>query len=439
MDCRHKIHENPMAYYQKQNQSTLAFNPACSTVMHIDLNSCFASVEQQANPLLRGKPVAVAAYNSPNGCILAASVEAKKRGIGGVQTGMRVRDGKKICPDLIVLTPDPWKYRNVHLAFRKILKTYTDDFSPKSIDEFVLQLGQYPCLKGRAIEDVGVEIKKRIKEEIGDWLTVSIGIATNRFLAKTASNLQKPDGLSEINGHNYLEVFSKLELTQLCGIKERNAKRLRRMGIGDVLDLYQAEPWQLKAAFQSVAGYYWYIRLHGWEVDDVTFGRRSYGNSYSLPRPFSSPEELAPILAKLVTKTTSRLRRAGYAAYGIHLAVQYRNGAYWHRGHKFSRTLFETGEIYKEAFTLLCSSPYRFPVRNLAVSCFDLVKRDTLQLELFSDVVKKDRMARAMDFVNTRYGEYVVTPARMADTGRYIPDRIAFGNVKELEEFTISQ
>jgi DNA polymerase IV len=415
----------------------LEFNPASSTVMHIDLNSCFATVEQQANPFLRGKPVAVAAYETPNGCILAASVEAKRYGVGGVQTGMRVKDGQKLCPGLIILKPDPWKYRNVHLSFRKLLATYTNDFSPKSIDEFVLNLKGCPCLAKRTMHDIGLEIKERIKEEIGDWLTVSIGIAPNRFLAKTASNLQKPNGLEEINKANYKEVFNKLRLTNLCGIKERNEKRLQRMGIFDVASLYNAEPWQLKAAFHSVTGYYWYVRLHGWEIDDVVFGRRSYGNSYSLPQPFSTPSELAPILAKLVTKMTSRLRKAGFAAQGIHLAIQYRNGGYWHKGRKFPRVLFETGEIYKEAFTLLCSSPYTFPVRNLAVSCYDLLPRKTIQLEIFENVLNKDKMAKAMDMVNDRYGEYVVTPARMADTGRYIPDRIAFGNVKELEEFTI--
>jgi len=96
----------------------LNFNPAPSTILHIDLNSCFATIEQQANPHLRGKPVAVAAYTTPSGCILAPSVEAKRYGI---QTGMRVKDGKALYPKLIVIPADPWKYRNVHLALRKIL------------------------------------------------------------------------------------------------------------------------------------------------------------------------------------------------------------------------------------------------------------------------------------------------------------------------------
>jgi DNA polymerase-4 len=115
----------------------LQFNPKPPTILHIDLNSCFATVEQQANPQLRGRPIAVAAYKTPSGCILAPSVEAKRLGI---KTGMRVKDGKLLCPELIVLEPDPWKYRNVHLQLRKLLSAYVETPVPKS-DELFSILG----------------------------------------------------------------------------------------------------------------------------------------------------------------------------------------------------------------------------------------------------------------------------------------------------------
>ena len=115
--------------------NNLPFNPKPSTIMHIDLNSCFATIEQQANPLLRNRPIAVAAYITGNGCILAPSIEAKKLGI---KVGMRVREAKLLCPSLQILAPDPWKYRNIHTRLRDLISTYTADFTPKSIDEFVL-------------------------------------------------------------------------------------------------------------------------------------------------------------------------------------------------------------------------------------------------------------------------------------------------------------
>lgn len=150
----------------------LNFNPKPSYIMHIDVNSCFATIEQQANPFLRGKPVVVGAYTTPNGCILASSTEAKRF---GVKTGMRIKDGKKLCPALRVLPPDPWKYRNVHLRLRKIISEYTSDFSPKSIDEFVLNMEGYPKLVAGNMQDVGKEIKDRIKIEIGEWITDDLG------------------------------------------------------------------------------------------------------------------------------------------------------------------------------------------------------------------------------------------------------------------------
>src|SRR3989338_7172302 len=139
-------------------EKSFGFNPNPSTILHIDLNSCFATIEQQANPLFRGKPIAVAAYTTPNGCILAPSIEAKQY---GVKTGMRVKDGKLLCPNLIILPSDPNKYREVHLRFRRLLSEYTDEVIPKSIDEFVLNLATLQVAKP---EDVGKQIKQRIKK-----------------------------------------------------------------------------------------------------------------------------------------------------------------------------------------------------------------------------------------------------------------------------------
>lgn len=411
----------------------LNFNPKPSTIIHLDLNSCFATIEQQANPHLRGKPIAVAAYASARGCIIAPSVEAKRF---GVKVGMRVREGQMLCPNLIIRPPDPWKYRNVHLALRKIISGYTADFSPKSIDEFVLNMEGYPAYR-RGLFTVSREIKKRIKVEIGEWLTISVGIAPNRFLAKTAAGLHKPDGLDEINKDNFLEVYSRLALTDLCGIKLKNALRLNRTGIHSVRDLFEAPYPHLRAAFSSILGYYWYLRLRGWEIDDVGFTRRSYGNSFALPKAASSLGELSPILAKLVNKTGSRLRRAGYKARGVRLAITYRDHTFWHKGKTTAEALFDSRDIYQEIIGLFIRCPYRKPVAQLFVTVFGLSRSSSSQLSLFEDIERKERLIAACDKVNERWGSFVIAPARMLGTQNLVPDRIAFGGVKELEEFTL--
>lgn len=408
----------------------LPFNPKPSTLMHVDINSCFATIEQQANPYLRGIPIAVAAYDSPNGCILAASIESK---LLGIKTGMRVKDGKSIYPKLIILTPDPPKYRDVHLKIRNILYDYSQDVSPKSIDEFVVNLEGYPSLN-RGIFNIAKEIKERIRNEVGEWIKVSIGIAPNRFLAKTASNLKKPDGLEEINIDNHIEVFSNLKLMDLCGIKRANASRLASYNIFTVLDFYNSSIQRLKQAFQSICGYHWYLRLHGWEIDDVDFGRKSFGNSFALPKAFKTPEDLAPILYKLVEKTSRRLREANFKARGVHLCLNYKDGSFWHHGEVTKRDLFDSRDIFKHCFKILCRSPYQKPVSVIAESCFNLIPFDLSQLDLFEDIDKKKRLNKALDLINDRWGDFVITPAELLKAKDYVHDRIAFGGVKELVE-----
>jgi DNA polymerase IV len=412
-------------------QAGLPFNPKPPTLMHIDLNSCFATIEQQANPLLRNRPIAVAAYNSPRGCILAPSIEAKKM---GVKTGMQVREGKLLCPSLQILEPDPWKYRNIHVQLRDLISQYTTDFSPKSIDEFILNFEGFPSFKLGMIK-IGQEIKQKITKEIGEWLTVSIGIGPNRFLAKLAAGLKKPDGLEEINAANYEQIYSKLSLIDLNGIKSANAIRLNNVGIYNLQDFYNAPVSKLKSAFQSILGYYWHLRLRGWEIDDVDFGRKSFGNMYSLPIIASTPEQLSPLLHKLVEKSSFRMRRAGFSARGVHVALLYRDHSFWHHGSVGHQQIFTSNDIYKHAYKIMVSSPYQKSVANISVSLFDLKKSNFSQLDLFNEITKKVNLSNAVDKIKEKWGDFIITPAMMLGTEDKVPDRVAFGNIKELEQF----
>src|ERR671916_2330954 len=154
---------------------SLALNHHPPRIMHVDLNSCFATIEQQANPLLRGKPLVVAAYNSPKGTVVAPSIEAKQYGI---KTGMQVWEAKLLYPGVIVRTPDPAKYRAVHLLFKKIFQDYSPAVTPKSIDEAVIDFKDTYALYNRSLTDIGREIKRRFHNEIGEWMRCSIGIST---------------------------------------------------------------------------------------------------------------------------------------------------------------------------------------------------------------------------------------------------------------------
>jgi DNA polymerase-4 len=412
----------------------MEFNQKPSTIMHLDLNSCFATIEQQANPLLRGRPIAVAAYVSSNGCILAPSIEAKKF---GVKTGFRVREGKAVCPDLIILPPDPPKYRYIHLKLRQLLDKFTADVTPRSIDEFVLDFADYPGFHHGLIA-TGRKIKSEIKKFVGDWLTVSIGIGPNRFLAKLASNLKKPDGLEEINYQNYFDVYSRLKLPDLHGINNRLTARLCSAGIYTVPDFLTSDIPRLRSVFHSIAGYYWYLRLRGFEIDNVDFGRKSFGNMYSLPKHYSDSQNLAPILHKLIEKMSFRLRRSGYQTRGLYLGILYTDHSFWHYRRCLPRHIFAATDIYRIFYRLLLRSPLEKPVANIAISCFDLTKDNAVQLDLFNTISRRLNLSSALDNINSRYGHFVISPAAMIDTTSLVPDRIGFGNIGDLTEFVTS-
>lgn len=406
----------------------LSFNPSPPVIMHMDINSCFATIEQQANPLLRGRSVAVAAYASNKGVILAASREAKLKGI---KTGMRVIEGKACDPQLVVLEPDANKYRYVHKQLRELLSEYTNELFPKSIDEFVMDLSDYGKTSGLSMAEIGEEMKKRITREIGDWITVSIGIGPSRFIAKIASNMQKPDGLTLVDSSNYWDVYDRLTLTDLHGINIRNKARLNKVGIYTVRELYTADLMWLRAAFASIGGYYWYVRIRGWDIDTVEFDRKSFGNQYAT-KIDGSFTTILPLLQKLTEKTGARMRRKGFKARGIHVSLGFQDGSYWHLGATVPYVLFDSRDIFREQVNLLKKCPELKPVRIISESVFNLVKEDTLQLQLFSDLTKQSRLVSSLDDVNDRWGDFSITPARMLPAYEKVPDRISFGGVSEL-------
>jgi len=402
-------------------------NDNAPTIMHIDLNSCFATVEQQAHFHLRGKPIVIAAYDSPGGCILAPSIEAKKLGI---KTGMRVREAKEICPGVIVRDNDPALVRDVHSKFKKICEEYSPWVTPKSIDEVVIDFASTPALKIGLI-NIGHEIKKRFRLEIGEWISCNVGISTNRFLAKLASSLHKPDGLDVIDHGNLKKTLSTLKLTDLNGINIRYEARLNAAGIYSPLDLFNAKDLFLKKqVFQSIVGHYWYLKLRGYETDIYDSKRKSFGQEYSLGKKTNDSEKLASLIMMLTEKMGRRLRASEKAAYGIHIGLIYSDWTFWHKGKKFTEPLYTTPELFRKIMHIFALQSGRKIVTKISVSCFDLIDIKYLPLGLFDgDVEKKRKTSLAIDKINDRYGEYVVTPALMMKSKKTILDRIAFGGI----------
>jgi len=402
----------------------IRLNPSLASKMHIDLNSCFASVEQQANPLWRGKPLVVAAYDSPGGCVLSPSIEAKKFGI---KTGFRVKEAKELCPNVIVRMPDPPKYHFVHDEMMKVFRDSCPKVIPKSIDEALLDFEDLGYTEEKLI-DVAISIKDSIKRRVGDWLTVSVGIAPNRFLAKLASGLHKPDGLDVINAQNLVQTLAKLGLVDLPGINVRYEARLNANGIFTPLDFLRSGRDLLqKQVFVSIVGYYWFQRLRGFEIDNVDFLRRSFGQEYAIGKPLANPRQLSSLLYKLCEKMGRRLREGKFSAHGIHLACSYEDQTFNHRSQVQHTPMYSTKSLFVSAQRVLNSFGFTKKITKLAVSCYDLTKVSSSdQLCLFDYQDKDKNLTEALDKINNRFGEYTVKPLLMLEMEDKILERVAF-------------
>jgi len=411
-------------------ETPINYNPPM--MMHIDLNSCFAIIEQQANPLIRNKPVAIAAYDTPRGIIIASSYEAKALGI---KLGVSVRDARLLCRDVIVMTPDPEKYFDAHRRFKRVLQNYTDSVTPKSVDEFVIDFRGSPAVRrGKSLQEIGFEIKSDIKQAIGEYVTVNVGIGPNRFLAKLAAGLNKPDGLDTINGDNLRETYAKLQLIDLPGINTRYSARLNAANIYTPIQFLDA-PMSLlkKRVFKSVVGFYWYLRLRGHEIDQIDFGRKSFGQQYALGDKTSDPEQLSRLLMKLCEKAGRRLRKGGFVAGGIHLWLNFENRTYYAQGKKLHRDIYSTQDIYLAAQRILSNVSIPARVTNIGVTVIDLHPSNPEQLGLFDDSRLDTRsLARAADLINDRYGEFTLVPAIMANMQDVVLKRVAFGSIRDL-------
>lgn len=412
----------------------LQINTAEPMIMHIDLNSCFAIIEQQANPLIRHKPVAVAAYGTGGGMVLASSYEAKALGI---KLGVNVRQAMALSKDLIVLMPDPEKYFDAHRRFKKVLLAYTSNVVPKSVDEFVVDFtGSAAIRQGNSLRSIGYQIKQDIKDSLGEYVTVNVGIGPNRFLAKLAAGLHKPDGLDVITGENLQDIYASTSLLALPGINKKYKARLNMAGIYTPLDFLNA-PVELlkKQVFKGIMGHYWYMRLRGHEIDAIDFGRKSFGHQYALGQKTTDPKELKRLFMKLCEKTGRRLRAHGSNAGGVYVGLLFENHTSWGKGTKTDVLMYSTQDIYAQVCKLLQQVVIPARVTNISMSVHSLTPANPQQLGIFDDSrLDTHSIAHASDIINDRYGEFTLVPAIMTNMQDTILKRVAFGNVKGLSD-----
>ena len=301
------------------NGLNLEHNQTLPLIMHIDLNSCFATIEQQSRPLLRGRPVVVVNRLVENTSVITVSYEAKAY---GVKAGMKYRQAKRLCPELAALDSDPPKYRWVYRQLLRIMNSYSPSVVMKSIDEGIIDFAVAPeSMRSRGLEAIGKEIKHRLRTEVGSYMRCNIGIGTNRFWAKMAASLHKPDGLDVVTAQNVQTVLSNLTLRDLTGIARHNEQRLNAVGIFTPLQMYESSSEALHTAFHSINGEKWYQRLHGWEVDDLISDVKTCGRQYVLEERNMPRQQIAARLHNLVEAVGQKLRSQRKSARGVGISV----------------------------------------------------------------------------------------------------------------------
>ncbi len=407
------------------------YNSERPLIMHIDLNSCFATVEQQARPMLRGRPVAIVNRRTEHTMIVTASYEAKAMGIG---LGMRLRDAKKLLPELVALESDPPKYRYVYHKMMDIMREYSAHITMKSIDEGVIDFHQASeLIRNRPLIDIGMEIKQRLRDEVGCAMRCNVGIATNRFLAKTAANLHKPDGIDIITHENLRQTLATLKLTDLTGIAKHNQARLSSFGIFTPVEFLDANADALrKSVFKSIVGEHWHQRLRGWEVDDRPVPLKTAGRQYVLESNRLNHKQILQRLHHLAESVGYKIRSQGKVARGVFVYARTRDRRYWHARYMASLPFFSDQAIYAQAARLFERAPS--DIKEIGVTCYELSDPDDdSQLHLFGDELAKDKqITHAVDEINQRYGERVIHSADTLGTGIYVKSKIPFGSTRYL-------
>ncbi|MBI5466633.1 MAG: DNA polymerase IV [Candidatus Kerfeldbacteria bacterium] len=397
------------------------------------MNSYFASVEQQANPHLRGRPVGVVATMSPNGCIIASSTEAKAKGI---KTGVRVREARAIDPAIILIPNDAAKYRTVTAGIMRILKSYTEDIELYSIDEAFLNLTGFVKTQAEAAA-IGDEIRRRILDDVGEWLRCSIGIAPTRWLAKFGSDVA-PKGQTLVLDQSNLAVhLDPRTLTDAWGIAHRLEQRLNLLNIYTLGHLRRAPVANLMTVF-GIMGYELWANVNGIEFATVqSAGQpKSIGHSHVFAKRATSLDYPKAILAKLCEKAGRRLRHHQLEAHGLWLGfglpdwAQARYGQSGGGGAEtFSAPLIDTRDIFVRAWRLFMHDLPPGAIPNyLAMTLFSL-KPHVDQLELWPRLKHQDApaLAAALDLLNDAFGDFTVTRGTFWGlTERDVPDRIGF-------------
>ena len=378
-------------------------------ILHCDLDAFYAAVEQRDNPHLQGKPVIIGGRSESRGVVATCSYEARKY---GVHSAMPVSQAYRLCPHGTFLPPDIKKYHSVSRQVFEIFTDYTPTIEPLSIDEAFLDISGCHKLFGSS-QEVGILIRKRIKNEIG--LNISIGIADNKFLAKLATNLCKPDGILLFDANMIQNTLPKLPVSSLWSVGSKTARCLNRAGIYTAGDLANISPEKLQRIVGSNASFLIALAQgHDQRPVCPRSDAKSMGNEITFPIDLSDPAEIDQVILELSSQVGFRLRQSELKACTVHLKLRTPDFTTVTRSRTLGNAIDADLVIYNIASDLYRQSGLTGkPLRLTGINCSNLIPCDLEQPALFEK--SSDRLDNIIDELKNSFAGAKISRASLME------------------------
>lgn len=416
-----------------------AHTPARTACLYLDFDAFFANIERQAEPNIRNKPVGVTALGSDHAAFITRCYTAKAHGI---KRGMRVRDARALCSDLVVRVARPDYYVEIHNAILDEIDRHVPVTKVWSIDEMECTLIGDEV--DRAL-DIAAAIRAGLAAAVGPVITPSIGFAPNQFLAKVAAEMDKPNGMISLAKADLPDKISHLRLSDLPGISGNMERRLSAAGVESVEDFWNIPAKHARAIWGNIEGERMWAQLHGQAVVRPPTQKRMFGHSRVLTKGWGPRDKALTCLNLLTVKAAYRLRRAGYVCGALSVSVKRRSGV----KHAWQTDFGPCSDdptllsYMHRAFDIMTAGETFTDGKAVSVMLHNISKPDATSGDLFAHAdgaqgrgAKWDRVMDAMDGLNKKHGKAVVHIGSRADLpGGYAGGKIAFGRVPDAEDF----
>ncbi|WP_018969211.1 DNA polymerase Y family protein [Rubritalea marina] len=405
-------------------------DPVELTALFLDFDSYFASVEQHLQPQLRGKPIGIAPVMAESSCCIAASYEAKHF---GVKTGTMIREARQLCPEIQIVPARPELYVQYHHRLVEAIESAIHVEAVLSIDELWCWL-PYNLRDPQQLQHIGENIKQAIHRRVSPFITCTIGVSCNRWLAKMASKMDKPNGFLILEAQQVPEALHPLGLSDLTGIGRQMELRLHARGIHTVAQLCQLTRQQMASVWGGIEGERFWMNLHGVVLPEQKSQRSSIGHSHVLPPENRAPDKALAVVHKLTQKASIRLRKEGYLSGCIHLHLKYLQFGSWGAEIRFEHSNDSLHFAHCVRNLWKKRPQHQAQLLHVSVTLTQLLEQSNYTPSLFSQQnPARQNINKALDSIRAKHGAQSIFLGSEQEGRSAAPMRISFTHIPDPE------